>query len=52
MILSRREAVSGLAFWAAAGILPTRVQPKNGEPAMRIACIIRYQIDPYLRDDF
>jgi NIPSNAP len=52
MILNRREAVSGLASLAAAAILPTSVRPKNGEPAMHIACLIRYQIDPNLLDDF
>lgn len=52
MALNRREAVSGFASLAAAAVRPTRARDKHGERAMRITCLIRYQIDPYLRDDF
>lgn len=52
MILNRRQAVGGLASLATAALLPINARPNNGEASMRIVCIIRYQIDPFFRDDF
>ena len=46
---TRREVLLGLA---AAGAVVPAVQPAPGSPRMKIACFIRYQIDPYQLDGF
>jgi NIPSNAP len=56
VLLSRREAVSGLASLC----LVSPVSGNGGQPniivgrekAVRIACFIRYQIDPFQKDAF
>jgi hypothetical protein len=58
--ITRREAIEGIAALSAAVILPNsidgqpqpNVQPDNRRPSMTIACVIRYQIDPFQRDAF
>jgi hypothetical protein len=52
IILNRRDAVSGLASLAVAAALPTGAGQKNGEHRLHITCFIRYQIDPFQRDEF
>ena len=52
---SRRKAVkalmaSGAAWTVASGNLPAA--PPEGKTNMTVTCVIRYQIDPYQRDDF
>jgi hypothetical protein len=54
--VTRRDAVRGIASLAAVGALPTGtdlpLRLPNRNITMRIACFIRYQIDPFQRDAF
>jgi hypothetical protein len=51
--LSRREAVFILALTIASGAAAAAPSPKRARsPSMKIACFIRYQIDPFQRDAF
>lgn len=45
------ESVAGISF-ALAMNDDAKTKPTDGNTAMAIACIIRYQIDPYQRDVF
>lgn len=47
----RREALAILAA-AAASAAPASAQVRGRSPPVRIACFIRYQIDPFQRDAF
>jgi len=53
--LNRREAISLItmlgAMWALRSSESAR-KAKNQRPAMTITCFIRYQIDPFQRDEF
>jgi hypothetical protein len=46
---TRREVLQGLAV---AGAVVPASRPAPGSPRMKIACFIRYQIDPYQLDGF
>jgi hypothetical protein len=50
MILNRREAVFGLASLGCATAFSNSI--KQWETTMQITCFIRYQIDPFQRDEF
>jgi NIPSNAP protein len=45
---TRREMLLGLA----AGVPISTIAPTGGPAAVKIACFIRYQIDPFQRDAF
>jgi hypothetical protein len=54
MKINRREVIAGMAATCAAAFAEGQIpagMPVKGE-AMRITCVIRYQIDPYHRDGF
>jgi hypothetical protein len=56
-LLSRREAIGGIAAVCGAILLArhapgTATTPSTETTPMTIACIIRYQIDPFQRDGF
>jgi hypothetical protein len=48
MSVTRREALASLAAWSAA----RGASQPDRRTRMTIACLIRYQIDPFQRDDF
>jgi hypothetical protein len=50
MIIDRRQAVSGLALLACASVFAD--SRKKWGMLMQITCVIRYQIDPFQRDEF
>jgi hypothetical protein len=50
MHLNRREAIGSVALMAFASAAPSRLSAR--EIPMSITCFIRYQIDPYQRDEF
>ena len=54
MPLTRREAIGSIAAATAALTLPntTPAQPTDRSQSMTIACLIRYQIDPFQREAF
>ncbi len=55
MPLTRREAIGSIAATTCAALtLPssTLIQPADRSPSMTIACLIRYQIDPFQREAF
>ena len=54
MPLTRREAIGSIVAATAAFTLPstTPAQPTDRSQFMTIACLIRYQIDPFQRDAF
>jgi NIPSNAP len=54
MSLTRREAIGTIAGATAAIALPSPIylQTPNRSQSMTIACLIRYQIDPFQRDAF
>src|ERR1700734_2093512 len=54
MPLTRREAIGTIAGATAAIALPspTHAQTPNRSQSMTIACLIRYQIDPFQREAF
>jgi hypothetical protein len=52
--ITRREAIAGLAATgvALAGSRNVLAQPSARRTALTITCFIRYQIDPFQRDEF
>jgi hypothetical protein len=51
--INRREAIEGmLAMGAALSIGQRDALRSTGRTAMKITCIIRYQIDPFQKDEF
>ena len=54
MPLTRREAIGTIAATTAALALPSPIhaQTPNRSQSMTIACLIRYQIDPFQREAF
>jgi hypothetical protein len=49
---SRREAIAGIAAIGAARTVGHAAPRSTGKMPMRITCVIRYQIDPFQRDEF
>jgi hypothetical protein len=55
MLLTRRQAIESIAATTCAALtIPssTFIQPADRRPDMTIACLIRYQIDPFQREAF
>lgn len=50
MTLTRRDAMSGLASLACATAFSNSIDQRGS--TMQITCFIRYQIDPFQRDEF
>jgi hypothetical protein len=52
--ITRREAIEGFALLSASLALPSQAQsqPDIRRSLMTIACLIRYQIDPFQREAF
>jgi NIPSNAP len=50
MTLTRRDAMSGLASLACATASSNSIDQRGS--TMQITCVIRYQIDPFQRDEF
>ena len=50
--ITRRQAIAGIAATSAALALPHPASAQPTRPLMTITVFIRYQIDPFQRDDF